>query len=102
MALAGGDKPARGSARLSMSGEYVFGPDFYRSSATLSLVSGSDGVTLKWPGGPAEPLLPIGKDRFIGRYYWTPATIVRDSTGNPVELDYGKFRGKLRTPAAGN
>jgi CubicO group peptidase (beta-lactamase class C family) len=82
-------------------GEFVFGPDFYRSSATLSLVSGPDGVTLNWPGGPAEPLLPIAKDRFMGRYYWTPATIVRDSAGEPVELDYGKFQGKLRTSATG-
>ena len=83
-------------------GEFVFGPDFYRSSATLSLVSGPDGVTLNWPGGPAEPLLPIGKDRFMGRYYWTQTMIVRDSAGNPVGLDYGKFHGQLRTSTKGN
>jgi CubicO group peptidase (beta-lactamase class C family) len=43
------------------SGDFVFGPDFFRVSATLSLVSDANGVTLNWPGGPAAPLLPVGK-----------------------------------------
>jgi CubicO group peptidase (beta-lactamase class C family) len=77
-------------------GDFVFGPDFYRPSATLSLVSDADGVTLNWPGGPAAPLLPIGRDKFIDRYYWTDATVIRGKDGHPVELDYGKFRGALR------
>ncbi len=77
-------------------GDFVFGSDFYRPSATLKLTSDADGVTLHWPGGPDAPLLPIGKDKFMDRYYWTDATIVRDKDGNPTELDYGKFRGMLR------
>jgi CubicO group peptidase (beta-lactamase class C family) len=74
-------------------GDFVFGTDFYRPSATLRLVSDADGVTLDWPGGPEAPLLPLGKDHFIDRYYWIDVSVVRDKDGNPVELDYGKFRG---------
>jgi CubicO group peptidase (beta-lactamase class C family) len=77
-------------------GDFVFGPDFYRSSATLSLVSDANGVTLNWPGGPVAPLLPIGRDKFIDRYYWTNVTIVRGKDGNPAAMEYGKFRGVLR------
>ena len=77
-------------------GDFVFGPDFYRPSGTLNLVSDANGVTLNWPGGPAAPLLPIGRDKFIDRYYWTNATIIRGKDGNPVELEFGKFRGVLR------
>lgn len=74
-------------------GDFVFGSDFYRPSATLRLVPNADGVTLVWPGGPDAPLLPIGKDSFIDRYYWTNVTIVRGKDGDPIELDYGKFHG---------
>jgi CubicO group peptidase (beta-lactamase class C family) len=74
-------------------GDFVFGPDFYRPSATLSLVSDVNGVTLNWPGGPAAPLLPIGKDKFKDRYYWIDATVIRRKNGDPIELDYGGFRG---------
>jgi CubicO group peptidase (beta-lactamase class C family) len=83
-------------------GDFLFGPDFYRPSATLSLVSDASGVTLNWPGGPAAPLLPIGKDKFKDRYYWTDVTIVRGKNGEPVELDYGKFRGVRRSVPARN
>ena len=76
-------------------GDFVFGPDFYRPSATLRLERGVDGVALNWPGGPVAPLLPLGKDHFIDRYYWIDVTVVRDKNGDPVELDYGKFRGVL-------
>ena len=79
-----------------LAGDFVFGSDFFRPSATLSLVSDANGVTLNWPGGPAAPLLPIEKDKFIDRFYWINATVVRGQDGNPVELDYGKFRGMLR------
>ncbi len=77
------------------SGHFVFGADFYRPSATLDLVSDANGVTLNWPGGPAAPLLPIGRDEFIDRYYSTKTTVVRDKSGKPVALDYGTFRGLL-------
>jgi len=81
-------------------GDFVFGPDFYRPSGTLSLVSDVNGTTLIWPGGPAAPLLPLGKDKFMDRYYWTEASIVRGADGKPVELDYGKFKGKVRDASA--
>jgi CubicO group peptidase (beta-lactamase class C family) len=81
------------------SGEFKFGPDFYRPSGTLKLVSDADGVTLYWPERPVAPLLPIGKDRFKDRYYWTDVTIVRDANGNPVAMDYGQFHG-IRTDGA--
>jgi CubicO group peptidase (beta-lactamase class C family) len=83
-------------------GDFVFGPDFYRPSATLHLVSDANGVTLNWPGGPAAPLLPIGKDKFKDRFYWSDVTVVRGKDGKPVELNYGKFRGKLRAVPARN
>jgi D-alanyl-D-alanine carboxypeptidase len=78
------------------SGDFVFGPDFYRPSATLNLVSDAKGVTLNWPGGPVAPLLPIGRDKFKDRFYWIDATVIRGKDGNPVELNYGKFRGMLQ------
>jgi hypothetical protein len=37
--------------------------------------------------------LPIEKDKFMDRYYWNVVKVVRGPDGNPVELDYGKFRG---------
>ena len=83
-------------------GDFVFGPHFFRPSATLNLVSDTDGVTLNWPGGPVAPLLPIQKDKFIDRYYWVDATVVRGQDGNPVALDYGKFRGVLRAAPTRN
>jgi len=83
-------------------GDFVFGPEFYRRNATLSLVSDANGVTLNWPGGPAAPLIPVGKDKFKDRYYWIDVTVVRDPDGNPIELDYGKFRGmRQNIPAHG-
>lgn len=84
------------------SGDFVFGPDFYRPSATLSFVSDSQGTVLNWPGGPAAPLLPIGKDKFMDRFYWTTVTVVRGSDGSPVEVEYGKFRGILKATPAKN
>lgn len=75
------------------SGDFKFGPDFYRPSGTLKLRSGPDGATLYWPERPVAPLLPIGKDEFMDRYYWTRASLVRGPDGTPVELDYGRFKG---------
>jgi CubicO group peptidase (beta-lactamase class C family) len=77
-------------------GDFAFGADFYRPLATLRLVRDVDGVTLDWPGGPAAPLLPVRRDALIDRYYWVNVTVVRDSHGKPVELDYGKFRGIIQ------
>ena len=81
------------------SGSFVFGKDFVRPGATLSLVSDANGVTLIWPQRKA-PLLPIAKDKFMDRYYWTVATIVRGKDGNPIAMDYGKIRGTVKAPPA--
>ncbi len=75
------------------SGAFVFGPDFYRPSATLRLASDAEGTTLDWPGGPEAPLLPIGRDAFIDRYYWIDVTVLRDKEGNPLGINYRKFHG---------
>ena len=82
-------------------GKFSFGSDFYRPNATLQLVSGADGVALNWPGGPSAPLLPIAKDQFMDRYYWTRVTLVHDSRNRLIELDYGKFRGAIRPRSSG-
>lgn len=74
-------------------GTFVFGSDFYRPFATLRLTSDADGTTLNWPGGPTAPLLPIGEDEFIDRYYWIDVTVVRAKDGSLTELDYGTFKG---------
>jgi CubicO group peptidase (beta-lactamase class C family) len=74
-------------------GNFVFGPDFYRRSATLSLVTDTKGTTLYWPGGPEDPLLPIGKDKFVDRYYWNPVKVERGAGGKPIALEFGEFRG---------
>ena len=83
-------------------GDFLFGADFYRASAMLRLVSDADGTTLYWPGGPVAPLLPLAKDRFMDRYYWTEVTIVRGADGKPVEMGYGKFKEKWKDAAAGH
>jgi len=75
-------------------GDYVFGKDFYRPSATLKLISDSRGFTLAWPDHPEAGLLPLGNDQYMDRYYWTVATVIRDAGGQPIELEFGKFRGK--------
>jgi len=74
-------------------GEFTFGADFYRRNATLKLVSDAKGTTLYWPGGPEDPLLPIGRDKFMDRYYWSPVTVERGPDGTPVALDFSNFRG---------
>jgi CubicO group peptidase (beta-lactamase class C family) len=83
-------------------GDFVFGPDFYRASATLKLVANADGLTLDWPGGPAAGLLPIERDKFIDRYYWTAVSVVRGPDGKPAELEFGKFKGTLRSGGGAN
>jgi D-alanyl-D-alanine carboxypeptidase len=79
--------------RQRLIGQFTFGPDFYRPNATLTLRNTPRGLVLDWPGGPEAPLLSIGANSFIDRYYWIRATIVQDEGGRPLELKYGKFRG---------
>jgi CubicO group peptidase (beta-lactamase class C family) len=76
-------------------GDFVFGADFYRASATLNLASDAKGTTLYWPGGPEDPLLPVAKDKYMDRYYWNPVSVVRGADSNPVALDFNEFRGTL-------
>jgi CubicO group peptidase (beta-lactamase class C family) len=77
-------------------GDFVFGADFYRASATLNLATDAKGTTLYWPGGPEDPLLPVARDKYMDRYYWNPVSVVRGADGNPVALDFNEFRGTRR------
>jgi hypothetical protein len=43
-------------------------------------------------------LVPIDKNEFIDRYYWTHVTLANGRSGAPAELHYGDFVGK-RLPA---
>jgi CubicO group peptidase (beta-lactamase class C family) len=86
-------KPVPAEIAGRPAGDFLFGPDFYRKSATLKLVTNATGTTLYWPGGPEDPLLPVGKDKFIDRYYWSPVTVERAPDGSAVALDFGNFRG---------
>jgi CubicO group peptidase (beta-lactamase class C family) len=81
-----------------MTGDFLFGPDFYRRNATLTLATEGSDLILKWPGGPDAPLLPIDTNEFMDRYYWTHATLTNGGSGAPDELHYGEFVGK-RLPA---
>ena len=76
-------------------GRFKFGADFYRSNGTLEIKDSPQGLLLEWPGGPEAPLLPIGPDSFMDRYYWSPVSIVRDSAEHPSALKFGKFQGSL-------
>ena len=84
--------------RQKMTGRFLFGPDFFRPNATLTLATEGEDLILQWPGGPDAPLLPIDGNEFIDRYYWVHATVAKADGGAPAELDYGKFVGK-RVPA---
>lgn len=79
--------------RQRLIGRFKFGPDFYRPNATLAIANTAQGLVLDWPGGPEAPLLPIGDNTFIDRYYWIRATVVQDGANPPLELTYGKFQG---------
>lgn len=80
--------------RQQLSGQFKFGPDFYRPNATLALRNTPQGLVLEWPGGPEDPLLSTGADTFIDRYYWLRGAVVQDADGRPLELMYGKFQGR--------
>ena len=79
--------------RRSSVGRFKFGADFYRSNGVLEIKDTPQGLLLEWPGGPEAPLLTMGADRFMDRYYWSPVTIVRDAAGHPTALTFGKFQG---------
>jgi hypothetical protein len=79
--------------RQRLIGHFKFGPDVYRPNATLAIANTAQGLVLDWPGGPEDPLLPIGVNTFIDRYYWIQATVVQDRANPPRELTYGKFQG---------
>ena len=81
-----------------ITGDFLFGADFYRANATLILATEGSDLILKWPGGPDAPLLPIDTNVFMDRYYWTRATLTHGKNGAPDELHYGDFVGK-RLPA---
>jgi len=89
-------KPVAADVAGRPGGYFAFGPDFYRKSATLTLVTDEKGTTLYWPGGPEDPLLPIAKDKFMDRYYWNPVSVERGTDGKAIALDFNSFRGVRR------
>jgi len=89
-------KPVAADVAGRPGGDFAFGPDFYRKSATLTLVTDEKGTTLYWPGGPEDPLLPIAKDKFMDRYYWNPVSVERGTDGKAIALDFNSFRGVRR------
>jgi hypothetical protein len=84
--------------RQRLTGKFTFGPDFYRPNATLALRNTAQGLVLEWPGGPEDPLLPIGANTFIDRYYWIRETVVQDGANPPRELTFGKFQANSAPP----
>jgi len=74
-------------------GTFQFGPDFYQANARVSLVSRDQKLEMRWPSGDTSVLLPVGRDRFIDRSYWTELKIERDPSGKPAALIYDQFRG---------
>jgi len=85
--------------RQRLTGQFTFGPDFYRPNATLALRNTPQGLVLDWPGGPEAPLLSTGANSFIDRYYWIRGTVVQDAANSrPLELKYGNFQGSSVSP----
>ncbi len=75
-------------------GSYKFGPDFYRSNATLQLVGDAGGLSLKWPGGPNSPVIVMDDHHFIDRHYWTRFGLTDDQEGRASQMTYGRFSGQ--------
>jgi len=84
--------------RQAVTGDFLFDSDFYRPNATLTVAAEGADVILKWPGGPDAPLIPVGTNEFVDRYYWTRAKLVKGPAGAPAELHYGEFVGKRVPP----
>jgi D-alanyl-D-alanine carboxypeptidase len=78
-------------------GSFRFGPDFYRPNAILQLAASSEGLTLRWPGGPDSPVLVIDGHHFIDRHYWTRFSVEDQDDQRAAQLVFGKFTGQ-RTP----
>jgi CubicO group peptidase (beta-lactamase class C family) len=76
-------------------GTFQFGNDFYQPNGLLALVANGDEFSLRWLDGSVSPLIPLGPGRFMDRSYWEGVTVECDAAGNPLHLDYGKFRGKV-------
>jgi CubicO group peptidase (beta-lactamase class C family) len=102
--------PLTADEMYHVTGSFTFGPDFYRKNATLQLVAGADGLTLKWPGGPDgpvvdSPVLVIDDHHFIDRHYWTRFSVTDGPDGHPSQLTFGRFVGQRATgspPAPSN
>ena len=77
-------------------GTFQFGPDFYQANATVTLVARGQQLAMRWPSGDASALLPVGKDRFIDRSYWTEVQVERDASGKPAALVYDQYRGTVQ------
>lgn len=75
------------------SGIFKFGSDFYQPNATITLAAQGSEFSLRWPSGNVSPLIPLDRDHFVDRSYWEQVTIERDTSGQPLALVYGNFRG---------
>ncbi len=89
-------EPAPSAAELNRcTGSFQFGGDFYQPNAALTLTLDGPELHLRWPSGSVTALIPQGPDHFVDRSYWVDVRIERDSSGNPVLLSYGGFRGPV-------
>ena len=84
-----------GSEELkNCTGVFRFGPDFYQPNAEVNLTTDGKGLFMHWPSGEASALIPLARENYVDRAYWEEVTIQRDTSGNPVALLYGQFRGQ--------
>lgn len=89
-------EPAPSAAELNTcTGLFQFGPDFYQPNAVLTLAMDGSELHVRWPSGYVTALIPLSRDHFVDRSYWTDVKVERDASGNPVILSYDHFRGTV-------
>jgi CubicO group peptidase (beta-lactamase class C family) len=87
------DRPPSAGELKTCTGTFQFGPDFYQPNAKLEVIADGQGLSIRWPGASLSALLPVDRDQFMDRSYWTPIKLERDAAGQPAVLVYGTFRG---------
>jgi CubicO group peptidase (beta-lactamase class C family) len=65
----------------SYTGKYIFGPDFYRSGAEVTVDRDDSQLLFRWSETYFYPLLPLAKDRFLDRMFWATILFQRDDLG---------------------
>lgn len=92
-------EPAPSATELgTCAGLFQFGPDFYQPNAMLTLAVDGSELHARWPSGYVTALIPLSRDHFVDRSYWTDVKVERDASGNPVILSYDHFQGKAASP----